>query len=85
MATNAKSVFFLSQEVGKIIQEGGAIVNISSGITQTVIPEQGVYAATKGAVSQFTKAFAFELASKNVTVVTVSPGATETGMNMILS
>lgn len=80
MNTNAKAVFFLSQEVGKVIQEDGAIVNISSGITQGSYPGYSVYTATKAVVSQLSKAFALELAPKRVTVLTVSPGATETGM-----
>lgn len=74
-----KAVFFLSQEVGKVIQEGGAIVNVSSGVTHGNYPGYGVYMTTKGAVSQITKAFALELGPKRVTVLTVSPGATETG------
>jgi len=63
-----------------VIADGGRIVNISTGGTHIAVPEGTVYLGTKGALEQFTKGLAIELAPKGVTVNTVSPGFTETAM-----
>ena len=51
----------------------GAIVNISSSLTDRCAPEYGVYAATKGAMNAWSKTLAMELARWNVRVNVVSP------------
>lgn len=83
---NSKAVFFLCQQVGKhMIEQGkGKIINLASllsfqgGIT---VP---AYAASKGAVVQFTKSLSNEWASKNVNVNAVAPGYMATDMNTAL-
>jgi 3-oxoacyl-[acyl-carrier protein] reductase len=79
-ALNAKGPFFTSQEAAKVIEDGGRIVNISSGGTHLGLPGATAYLGTKAALVQFTKGLAHELASKGVTVNTVSPGFTDTAM-----
>jgi 3-oxoacyl-[acyl-carrier protein] reductase len=79
-AVNAKGPYFAMQEAAKVIEEGGRIVNISSAGTRVGVADVTVYAGSKGALEQFTKGLAYELASKRVTVNTVSPGFTETAM-----
>jgi 3-oxoacyl-[acyl-carrier protein] reductase len=63
-----------------MIQDGGRIVNISTAGTHMEIPNGTIYLGTKGALEQFTKGLAIELAPKGVTVNSVSPGFTETAM-----
>jgi len=78
---NAKSVFFAIQEAAKIIHDNGRIVNISTALTKsTNISTTSIYTGAKGAIEQFTKGAALELASKKVTVNTVSPGVINTEM-----
>ena len=79
-ALNAKGPYFAMQEAAKVIKDGGRIVNISSGGTRMPVGNGTAYLGTKGALEQFTKGLALELAPKGVTVNTVSPGFTETAM-----
>ncbi len=52
----------------------GAIVNISSTLSDRPVPRHAVYSASKGGINSFSKALAFELASDRVRVNVVSPG-----------
>jgi 3-oxoacyl-[acyl-carrier protein] reductase len=79
-ALNAKGPYFAMQEAAKVIADGGRIVNISSGGAHIGVANGTAYLGTKGALEQFTKGLAHELAPKGVTVNTVSPGFTETAM-----
>jgi 3-oxoacyl-[acyl-carrier protein] reductase len=79
-ALNTKGPYFALQETAKVIQEGGRIVNISTDGTHTGFGGATAYLGSKGALEQFTKGLAHELAPKGVTVNTVSPGYTITAM-----
>ena len=79
-ALNTKGPYFALQEAAKVIEDGGRIVNISTGGTHLGIPGATAYLGTKAALEQFTKGLAHELASKRVTVNSVSPGFTDTAM-----
>ena len=55
--------------------KGGAIVNVSSmAATLGGRPGSSAYAATKGAVDSFTKAFAREVAAEGIRVNSIRPG-----------
>lgn len=73
-----KGVFFLTQKLMPLIADGGRIVNISSGLTRFTIPGYGAYASMKGAIEVLTRYLAKELGSRQITVNTLAPGATET-------
>lgn len=73
-----KSVFFLTQKLLPIINNGGRIVNISSGLARFVIPGYMAYSAMKGGVEVLTRFMASELGARNIAVNTVAPGAIET-------
>jgi 3-oxoacyl-[acyl-carrier protein] reductase len=79
-AVNAKGPYFAMQEAAKVIEAGGRIVNISTDGTHMGLSGATVYLGSKGALEQFTKGLAHELAPKGVTVNTVSPGFTDTDM-----
>ena len=79
-ALNAKGPYFALREAAKVIQEGGRIVNISTDGTHIGFAGATAYLGSKGALEQFTKGLAHELAPQNVTVNTVSPGYTMTAM-----
>ncbi|MCW3061509.1 MAG: dehydrogenase/reductase [Capsulimonas sp.] len=77
---NVKGVYFAMQEAAKVMEQGGRIVNISSGVTILGVPQAALYGGTKGAVEQFAMAAARELGPRGITVNTVSPGMTETDL-----
>ena len=73
---NMRGTFFTCQEVGKVmIEKGikGSIINVGSIQNEEVLPERGIYAGTKGAVKQFTKAFAVEWAKYGIRVNAIAP------------
>lgn len=80
IALNAKGPYFAMQEAARVLKDGGRIVNISTCGTHLNFPGATVYLGSKAALEQYTKGLAQELAPKGVTVNTVSPGFTETGM-----
>ena len=79
-ALNTKGPYFALQEAAKVIKEGGRIVNISTDGTHIGFAGATAYLGSKGALEQFTKGLAHELAPKGITVNTVSPGYTITAM-----
>ncbi len=79
-ALNAKGPYFALQEAAKVIKEGGRIVNIPTDGTHIGFAGATAYLGSKGALEQFTKGLAHELAPKGIAVNTVSPGYTVTDM-----
>lgn len=60
--------------------EGGRIINISSGAATMTMPGFSIYSASKAAVDTLTRVWAQELGKRQITVNTVSPGTTQTDM-----
>ena len=73
-----KGVFFLTQKLLPLINDGGRIVNISSGLTRVAFPGSASYASMKGAVEVLTRYLAKELGPRRIAVNTVAPGAIQT-------
>jgi NAD(P)-dependent dehydrogenase (short-subunit alcohol dehydrogenase family) len=73
-----KGVFFLTQKLLPLINDGGRIVNISSGLTRASFPGSSVYGAAKGAVEVLTRYLAKELGPRGITANVVAPGAIQT-------
>jgi NAD(P)-dependent dehydrogenase (short-subunit alcohol dehydrogenase family) len=73
-----KGVFFLTQKLLPLINDGGRIVNISSGLTRFTLPGSSAYASMKGAVEVLTRYMAKELGARGIAVNTVAPGAIAT-------
>lgn len=73
-----KGVFFLTQQALPLLNDGGAIVNISSGLTRIIYPGSSVYGSIKTAVETLTKYMAKELGHRKIRVNVVAPGAIET-------
>lgn len=70
-----KGVYFLTQQLLPLLNDGGGIVNISSGLTRVSVPNSSVYAAMKGAVEVFTRYLAKELGARQIRANVVAPGA----------
>jgi len=73
-----KGVFFLTQQALPLINGGGGIVNISTGLARFSSPGYAAYASMKGAIETLTKYQAQELGSRGIRVNIVAPGAIET-------
>jgi acetoacetyl-CoA reductase len=82
MRTNLDSVFNMTKPIcdGMTERGWGRIINISSVNGQKGAFGQTNYSAAKAGMHGFTKALALEVARKNVTVNTVSPGYIATKM-----
>jgi len=76
-----KGIFFLTQKLVPHINEGGRIINISTGTTRFANPGYSVYASMKGAIEVFTKYLAKELGAKGIGANVVAPGPIETDFN----
>jgi len=75
---NFKGAFFITQKVLPLIEDGGQIVNISTGVTRFVNPDSIAYAVFKGALEVMTRYLAHDLGPRNINVNTVAPGAIQT-------
>jgi len=73
-----KGVFFLTQKLLPHINDGGRIVNISSGLARFALPGMSAYASMKGAIEVLTRYLAKELGARGIAVNTVAPGAIAT-------
>lgn len=80
MAVNAKAVYVTIQFAARHMRDGGRIVNLSTINTALAAPGLAAYQGSKGAVEQFTAVAARELGGRDITVNTVSPGATDTDL-----
>ncbi|HVK46223.1 MAG TPA: SDR family oxidoreductase [Pseudobacter sp.] len=73
-----KGVFFLTQKLLSVINDGGRIINISSGLARFSYPGSAAYASMKGAIEVLTRYLAKELGSRGIAANIVAPGAIET-------
>ena len=73
-----KGVFFLTQKALPFLNDGGGIVNISTGLARFSFPGSAAYAAMKGAIETLTKYQARELGARKIRANIVAPGAIET-------
>ena len=78
MNLHFKGVFFLTQTLLPLINDGGRIVNVSSGLVRFSLPGHSAYAAMKGAIEVLTRYLANELGQRRIAVNSVAPGAIET-------
>jgi len=70
-----KGVYFLTQKLIPLMNNGGGIVNISSGLTRVSVPGSSAYASMKGAVETYTRYLAKELGVRGIRANIVAPGA----------
>jgi NAD(P)-dependent dehydrogenase (short-subunit alcohol dehydrogenase family) len=73
-----KAPFFLTQKLLTTIEDGGSIVNISSGLARFSYNGYAAYAIPKAAVESLSRYQALELGLRRIRVNTVAPGAIET-------
>nr|WP_298999219.1 SDR family oxidoreductase [uncultured Allomuricauda sp.] len=76
-----KGVYFLTQKLLDLINDGGGIVNISSGLARFSFPGYSAYASMKGAIEVYTRYLAKELGARKIKANTIAPGAINTDFN----
>ncbi len=77
-AVHLKGPFFLTQCLAKLIEDGGRILNVSTGLTRMTFTGYDAYAAMKGGLEVVTRYQAAAFASRGIAVNTIAPGAIET-------
>lgn len=78
MNVHLKGVFFLTQALLPLIEDGGKILNVSSGLARFSLPGYSAYATMKGGIEALTRYMAKELGSRGIAVNALAPGAIET-------
>jgi NAD(P)-dependent dehydrogenase (short-subunit alcohol dehydrogenase family) len=73
-----KGPFFLTQRALDVMNDGGGIINISTGLARFSLPGSGAYASMKGGMETLTKYQAKELGSRGIKSNIVAPGAIAT-------
>ncbi len=73
-----KGVYFFTQKALPFLNDGGRIINISSGLTRFTFPNSSAYASMKGAIEVFTRYLAKELGPRGIRANVVAPGAIAT-------
>ena len=70
-----KAPYFLTQKLLSLVNDGGSIVNISSGLARFSFPGYSAYGTMKGAIETLTRYQAKELGERRIRVNVVGPGA----------
>ena len=78
--TNLKGAFFAGQAAARLMQEGGAILNICSLTSERGIPTAVPYGSSKSGLLGMPRALAAEWAPHNIRVNALAPGYVKTEM-----
>ena len=78
MNIHFKGVYFLTQKLLPLINDGGGIINVSSGLTRVTFPNVSAYDSMKGAIEIYTRCLANELGTRRIRANVVAPGAIAT-------
>ncbi|MCO7247295.1 SDR family oxidoreductase [Halomonas sp. Mc5H-6] len=78
VATHLRGPIFLTQKLLPLIQDGGRILNVSSGFVRFTLPGYSLYASMKAAVEVLTRFLAVELGARRIRVNAIAPGAIAT-------
>lgn len=77
---NVKGVIDITIAALPHINDGGRIINISSGAADATMAGASIYSATKSALDTLSRVWAQDLGKRQITVNSVSPGVTVTDM-----
>lgn len=78
MNVNVRGIILQIAQLSKFLNNGASVVLTSSTSAYEGAPMASVYAATKGAIISLSRCLASELASRNIRVNTLIPGAINT-------
>ncbi len=77
---NVKGVIATTIAALPHLNDGGRIINISSGAADATMAGASIYSATKSALDTLSRIWAHDLGKRQITVNSVSPGVTVTDM-----
>lgn len=77
-AVHFKGPYLLTQALLPLMNDGGRIVNISSGLARFAFPGRAIYGPMKAAVEALTRYMALELGPRRIAANVVAPGAIAT-------
>jgi NAD(P)-dependent dehydrogenase (short-subunit alcohol dehydrogenase family) len=75
---NVRGTVFTVQKALTVLNEGASVIITGSTTASKGTPAFGVYAATKAALSSFTRTWAGELSGRGIRVNAIVPGPTDT-------
>ncbi|NNU14984.1 SDR family oxidoreductase [Parvularcula sp. ZS-1/3] len=79
--TNYKSLVLLTQNLEPMLNDGGRIITMGTGLTRVTFSPMVVYAGMKAAVETFTRYLAQDLGKRGITVNAVAPGGIDNDFN----
>lgn len=79
ITTNLTAPVVLTRAALDHLSEGGSIVQVASIAGMAPIPGEAAYSASKAGLRAFTRAVAYDVASRGIHVGTVCPGPVDTG------
>lgn len=83
IALNISALMRLSYAFVKGARSGDALVNVSSALSRLSYPGGAVYCGTKGFVTNFTESLWYEYKDRNVYIMALLPGPTDTNFHRI--
>ena len=78
MDMHFKAPFLMTQAMLPVLNDGGGIVNVSSGLARFSMPGYAAYGAMKAAIESLTRYQAVELGARRIRANVIAPGAIET-------
>jgi NAD(P)-dependent dehydrogenase (short-subunit alcohol dehydrogenase family) len=78
LGVNLTGIFYVCRAAIPVLRDGGSIVNMASMNSFVAWENNAPYSASKGALLQFTRALALELAPRQIRVNCVCPGIIDT-------
>jgi NAD(P)-dependent dehydrogenase (short-subunit alcohol dehydrogenase family) len=78
MGIHLKGVFFFTQKALPFIENGGRIINLSTGLARFSNPGYAAYATMKGGIEVLTRYLAKELGPRGITANVIAPGIIHT-------
>ena len=75
---NARGTYFTVQKALPVLNDGGSIILVGSGVWLKGFPAYSTYAATKAALRSFVRTWTTELKDRKIRANLISPGAVET-------
>ena len=78
VSTHLRGPIFLTQRLLPLIEDGGRILNVSSGFVRFTLPGYSLYAYIKAALEVQTRFMAVELGPRRIRVNAIAPGAIAT-------
>ncbi len=82
---NLQSVFLMSRDGAKCMQEGGAIVNIASVAGMVGLPASNAYGVSKAGVIMMTRTMACDLSRFGIRVNAIAPGFIQAPMADVMT